>query len=345
MELSAGQLAHILEGEIEGNSDTMLKSLAKIEEGKPGAVCFLSNMEYEKHLYTSQASAVIVDRDFVPSKTLPDHITLIRVKNSRMAFAKLLEAYQQFRKKKPEVHPTAVIEENVSIGTDVYIGPNCYIGGGSIIGNGCIIKSGSRIGDAVIIGENCTLHYNVVINDDCRIGNHCIIQHGAVIGGDGFGFQPNSENDYQKISHIGNVVLEDHVEVGSNTTIDRATLGSTIIGKGVKLDNLIQIGHNVVIGENTVIASQSGVAGSVVIGKNCMIGGQVGFAGHQKIADGSKFAAKTGVLGSIHEPDGVYQGIPAVPLRTWQKAQIIFKRLPEIGKKLDEIERRLNDNP
>mgnify|MGYP003561698636 FL=1 len=298
----------------------------------------------KKHLYTSKASAVIVNQGFVPTKTVPDHITLIRVENPRMAFAKLLEAYQQFRKKEPGIHPTAVIEDKVTFGEDVYIGPNCYIGSGSVVGNGSIIKSGSRIGDSVQIGENCTIHFNVVINDDCRIGDNCIIQHGAVIGGDGFGFQPDSANDYQKISHIGNVILEDRVEVGANTTIDRATLGSTIIKKGVKLDNLIQIGHNVVIGENTVIASQSGVAGSVVIGKNCMIGGQVGFAGHQKIADGSKFAAKTGVLGSISTPDGIYQGIPAVPLRTWQKAQIIFKRLPEIGKKLDDIERRLNDN-
>ncbi len=341
MEFTAEQLAQLIGGEIEGNSETKVSSLSKIEEGKPGSVSFLYNPEYANYLYVSRASVIIVNSDFEPAKAIPEGLTLIRVPDSRAAFAKLLEAYQQMKTAKRGIHPTAIIDDEVEIGDDAYIGAYVEIGKGTRIGNNAHIKSGVKIGDNVTIGDNCMIHFNVVIADECIIGNHCTIQPGAIIGGDGFGFQPNSENNYAKIPHIGNVILEDHVEIGANTTIDRATMGSTVIKKGVKLDNLIQIGHNVIIDENTVIAAQSGVAGSTYIGKNCMIGGQVGFAGHQKIADGSKFAAKTGILGDIKTPDGVYQGIPYMNYRDFQRSFIHYKNLPSIVNELNQLKKEL----
>lgn len=344
MEFSASQLSEILEGTVEGNPDCKVNTLSKIDEGVPHSVSFLYNPDYTHHLYSTQSSVVIVNNTFEAEKEIPNHITLIRVEDARMSFGKLLEAYKQFKTTaKQGIHPTAVIEESAQIGENVYIGALAYIGHNAKVGNNCQIETQSYIGDRVSVGSDCIFHSRVTINEETQIGNHCIIQSGAVIGGDGFGFQPNSENNFTKLIHIGNVILEDHVEVGANTTIDRATVGSTIIRRGVKLDNLIQIGHNVEIDQNTVIASQSGVAGSTYIGKNCMIGGQVGFAGHQRIADGVKIAAKTGIPRDLKEENGVYQGNPAMPIGDFQRSYVFFRKLPKLSNEINELKKELKE--
>ena len=341
MEFSATQLAHLLEGRIEGSEDAMVGSLSKIEEGTPGSISFLSNPEYNEYIYTSKASIVIVNDSFEAEKSLPETLTLIRVPDARMAFAKILDAYQQYKNNISGIHPSAIIDEGATIGENVYVGPLVYIAKGAVIGDNTKIRANCIIGENVKIGENCLFHYGVKLNEETVIGNHCTVQPGAVIGGDGFGFQPNSENNYQKVPHIGNVILEDHVEVGANTTIDRATLGSTIIRKGVKLDNLIQIAHNVEIDQNTVIASQTGIAGSVYIGKNCMIGGQVGFAGHQRIADGTKIAAQSGVLKDIKPKDSIIQGSPAIPIGDFKRSYVLYKKLPSMQNDLISLQKEI----
>ena len=245
-----------------------LNDLSQIEKGKAGSVCFLSDMKFADFLYSTEASAAIVAHDFTPEKALPSTLSLIRVENPRLSVGKILEVYHQYKNSKTGVHATAVIEESATVGNDVFIGANVYIGENTVIGDNCRLKAGTTIGSNVKIGDNTHVHFNVTIEDDTVIGKNCVFQPGAVIGSEGFGFQPNSENNYQKLYHIGNVVIEDHVEIGSNTTIDRGTIGSTIIRKGVKLDNLIQVGHNVEIGENTVAAAQTGMAGSTIIGKD-----------------------------------------------------------------------------
>ena len=348
MEFSAAQLAQILEGRIEGNEEVQVSSLSKIEEGVPGSISFLSNPDYAEYIYTSDASIVIVNDDFKAEKALPESLTLIRVPDARMAFAKLLEAYQQYKNNISGIHPSAIIDEGAEIGENVYVGPLVYVAKGAKIGDNTKIRANCVIGENVKIGSDCLLHYNVTINEECVLGDHCTIQPGAVIGGDGFGFQPNSENNYHKVPHIGNVILEDHVEVGANTTIDRATLGSTIIRKGVKLDNLIQIAHNVEIDQNTVIASQTGIAGSVYIGKNCMIGGQVGFAGHQRIADGTKIAAQSGIPKDIKKENQIFQGSPALPIGDYKRSYVLYKNLPSmqddvatLKKELEQLKKEL----
>lgn len=337
MELLAKDLAQLLNGTVEGNANIMVNDLSKIEEGKPNSISFLSNPQYTEYIYTTKASLVIVSNDFVAEKKLPENLTLIRVPDPRMSFAKLLEVYQQLIKKKPgiskmaNIAESANIEKNVFIGDFVSIGENCKIGEGSIIHSNCSIS------DNVIIGKNCELHPGTRILHDCIIGNSCVFQSNAVIGSDGFGFAPNSDNKYNKVVHIGNVIVEDHVEIGANTTIDRATLGSTIIRKGVKLDNLIQVAHNVEIGENTVIAAQTGIAGSTKIGKNAMIGGQVGIIGHLNIADSVKIAAQSGIGSSITEEGSIVQGSPAMPIGDYKRAYVLFKNLPSLKNSIDEL--------
>ena len=344
MEFSAQQLSELLEGTLEGNPDVKVNTLSKIDEDVPHSVSFLYNPDYATYLYTTQSAVVIVNNSFTPDRKLPKQLTLIRVEDARMSFGKLLEAYKQFKSaEKKGIHPTAVIEESAQIGENVYIGALAYIGHQAKVGDNCKIEPHTYIGDQVTVGANCFFHNQVTVNEECIIGDDCIIQSGAVIGGDGFGFQPNSENNYTKLIHIGNVILEDHVEIGANTTIDRATMGSTIIRKGVKLDNLIQIGHNVEIGENTVIASQTGVAGSTYIGKNCMIGGQVGFAGHQRIADGTKIAAKSGIPKDIKQENGIFQGTPIMPIGDFRRSYVYFRKLPQLNKEVSELKKELNE--
>jgi UDP-3-O-[3-hydroxymyristoyl] glucosamine N-acyltransferase len=263
------------------------------------------------------------------------------VDNAYEAFASLLRLVDQARPRKKGIHSTAVIEESATVGSDVYIGPYTYVGENCTIGNGCSIYPHVYIGDSSIIGKNCIINPGVTIYHDCILGEGCIIHAGTVLGSDGFGFAPQSESEYMKIPQLGNVVLEDNVEVGANVTIDRATMGSTIIRKGVKLDNLIQIGHNVEVGENTVMAAQTGIAGSTKIGKNCMFGGQVGIAGHIKIANGSKIGAQSGILSPVKEENTIILGTPAIEYRQFFKSSVLFKKLPELKTRIDNIEKEV----
>ncbi|MBN2863422.1 MAG: UDP-3-O-(3-hydroxymyristoyl)glucosamine N-acyltransferase [Bacteroidales bacterium] len=337
MEFTASKIAGFLKGEIEGDPETVVNTVAKIEDGHKGALSFLANPKYEHYIYTTGSSVVLVNRDFVPvSKVQP---TLIRVENAYEAFASLLRLVDQSRPRKKGIHPGAVIEPSSIIGNDVYIGPCTYIGENCQIGENCLIYPNVFIGDNTKIGANCTINPGVNIYHDCIIGEGCIIHAGSVIGSDGFGFAPQVETEFQKIPQLGNVVIEDHVEIGANVAIDRATMGSTVIRKGVKLDNLIQVGHNVEIGENTVIAGQTGIAGSTKIGKNCMFAGQVGIAGHLKIADGTKLGAQSGVPGDIKKENSVLTGYPAIDHRNFLRSAIVFKSLPDMKSKIDNIER------
>lgn len=341
MKFTASQIAGMLGGQVEGDGEVAVGNLSKIEEGTPGTLTFLANPKYSSFIYTTGASIAIVSNDFVADQALPSTLTLIRVADAYGAFAKLLEAYNQFRQPAPGIHPSAVIDEGATIGEGVYIGPLVYVAAGVTIGKGCQINAGCSIATGVVIGEKTVLFSGVRIYNDCKIGAHCTLHSGVIIGGDGFGFAPNSENNYSKVPQIGNVILEDHVEVGSNTTIDRATLGSTIIRRGVKLDNLIQVAHNVEIGENTVIAAQTGIAGSTRIGKNCMIGGQVGIVGHITIADGTKIAAQSGVGSEIKEPNIILQGSPAFGIMDYKKSYVGFRKLPELMSEIQSLKKEI----
>jgi UDP-3-O-[3-hydroxymyristoyl] glucosamine N-acyltransferase len=339
MEFTAATIAGFLKGEIAGDPECIVNTVAKIEEGHVGALSFLANPKYEHFLYTTSSSIVLVNKTFVPSGEV--RATMIKVENAYEAFASLLRLVDQSRPRKKGIHPTSVIEPSAKIGSDVYIGPYSYIGDNCFIGDGCSIYPQVYIGDKTEIGKNCIIYPGVKIYHECIIGEDCIIHSGSVIGSDGFGFAPQSENEYMKIPQLGNVILEDHVEIGANVSIDRATMGSTIIRKGVKLDNLIQIGHNVEVGENTVMAAQTGVAGSVKVGKNCMFGGQVGIAGHLKVADGTKIGAQAGIAGDIKEANTTIIGSPAFDFKQFLKSSVIFRKLPEIKMKIDKIEKDL----
>lgn len=340
MKFSAQQIAGMLGGQVEGNPEVLVDNLSKIEEGKPGTLTFLANPKYAHYIYETQASIAIVSNDFVAENALPSDLTLVRVADAYASFAKLLEAYNSLKKPQPSIHKASVIADSASVGEGVHIAAFVVIGENAKIGKGCIIHAGSVVGDNVILGEGTVLYAGVKVYPDCTIGSHCTLHSGVVIGGDGFGFAPNSENNYSKVPQIGNVIIEDHVEVGANTTIDRATLGSTIIRKGVKIDNLIQIAHNVEIGENTVIAAQTGIAGSTKIGKNCMIGGQVGIVGHITIADGTKIAAQSGVGSEIKEPNTIVQGSPAFPIMDFKKSYVGFRKLPDMMRRLEDLEKK-----
>lgn len=328
-------IARILNGTVEGDPETKLNTVARIEEGHPGALSFLSNPKYEPYLYSTAASAVLVKNDFTPAKGVT--ATLIRVDDPYQALARLLAFYEQARPAKKGVHPSAVIDEKANIGADVFIGACAVISENAVIGDGCSLHPQVFIGENVKIGKNCTLHPGVKVYRDCVIGNDCILHAGAVIGADGFGFAPVSEANFMKIPQIGNVIIEDNVEIGSNTCIDRATMGSTLIRKGVKLDNLIQVGHNVEIGENTVIAAQSGLAGSTKVGRNCMFGGQVGLAGHLSIADGCKIGAQSGIMSTVSEENSILLGYPATDSKQFLKSVVYIRKLPELSSRLDAL--------
>ncbi|HAM08992.1 MAG: UDP-3-O-(3-hydroxymyristoyl)glucosamine N-acyltransferase [Bacteroidetes bacterium GWE2_41_25] len=339
MEFTAAVIAGFLKGEIEGNPEVKVNTIAKIEEGHEGALSFLANPKYEHYIYSTDSSVVLVNKTFVPSSKIK--ATLIRVENAYESFASLLRLVDQSRSRKTGIHPTAVIESSAKIGSDVYIGPYSYIGDNAVIGDGCSVYPHVYIGDNTKVGNNCTLYPGVTVYHECVLGKSCIIHAGSVIGSDGFGFAPQSENEFMKIPQLGNVLFEDNVEIGANVTIDRATMGSTIIRKGVKLDNLIQVGHNVEIGENTVMAALSGISGSTKLGKNCMIGGQVGFAGHIKIANGTKIGAQAGILGEIREENTALIGSPAFDIKQFMKSTVIFKRLPDMKVKIDRLEKEV----
>ena len=339
MKFTAEQIAGMLEGTVEGNSSAEVSGLSKIEEGKAGTLTFLANPKYISHIYSTGASIAIVSNDFVAEQALPETLTLIRVADAYGSFAKLLEAYSQFKRPRPGIHASAVIDSTVVIGENVHIGAGVVIEPNVSIGNNAVIMAQSYLGEHVKVGNFTTVHPGVKIYSECVIGANCTLHAGVIIGADGFGFAPQADNQYAKVPQIGNVVIEDRVEIGANTAIDRATLGSTIIREGVKLDNLIQIAHNVEIGKNTVIAALTGIAGSTKIGENVMIGGQVGIAGHLTIANGVKIAAQTGISASVLKEDVVMQGTPAVSTMDFKKSYIIHRRLPQLLERIERLEK------
>ncbi len=341
MEFTAQQLAELLQGRVEGDPGVRVNRLAKIEEGEPGSLTFLANPKYEDFIYSTKASLVIVNDSFIPDR--PISTNLIKVKDAYKSFAVLLDTYNKISQNRSGREEPHTIAASARIGENPYIGAFVYIGENSIIGNNVKLYPGVYIGDNVSIGDDTMLFPGVKVYSDCKIGKDCRIHSGVVIGGDGFGFAPQDDSNYLKVAQIGNVIIEDHVEIGSNTTIDRATLGSTIIRKGVKLDNLIQIAHNVEIGEHTVIAAQTGIAGSTKIGRFCMIGGQVGIVGHLVIADKVKIAAQSGIGSSIVKEGEIIQGSPAFFIGDYKKSYVGFRKLPELMIKIEELERKLEE--
>lgn len=340
MKITAAQIAEVLGGDVEGDSTVEVSTLSKIEEGTPGSITFLSNPKYNHYIYTTNASVAIVNKTFVAEHEIKT--TLIRVDDAYKAFSKILEFYNQIKLMKSGIEQPSVISEGVVYGEDLYLGSFSYIGKNTKIGNNVKIYPNSFVGDNVVIGDNTILFAGARIYSETIIGKNCTIHSGTIIGSDGFGFAPSEDGSYTKVPQIGNVIIEDDVEIGSCTTVDRATLGSTIIRKGVKLDNQIQIAHNVEIGEHTVIASQSGVAGSTKIGKYCVIGGQVGIVGHITIGDHVKIQAQSGVGKNIKDGE-VIQGSPAIAYNDFSKSFIYFKKLPSIVKEIDDLKKKTSN--
>lgn len=339
LSFTLSQIAQIIGGILEGGSpQTQVNTLCKIEEGHEGGLSFLANPKYTPYLYETEASAVIVNEDFQPER--PVKAALIRVRNAYEAFARLLSFYNEYTVPKPGISPLASIAPDARIGKEVYIGEFAVIASGAEIGDGCKIYPQCYVGSQARLKENCILYPGVKIYAHSQIGRSCILQAGAVIGADGFGFAPNN-GSYEKIPQIGNVILEDNVEIGANTCIDKATMGSTVIREGTKLDNLIQIGHNVIVGKNTVMAAQVGIAGSTKVGENCMFGGQVGIAGHSRIANGVKLAAQSGVPGSIRKENAVLLGTPPIDPGTYSRASVHFKNFDAIVNRINQLEKEV----
>jgi UDP-3-O-[3-hydroxymyristoyl] glucosamine N-acyltransferase len=341
MQFTAQQLALMLNGTVEGDPAVQVNQLGKIEEAQAGSLSFLANPKYEQYLYTTDASAVIVNNDQALAQ--PVKATLIRVENAYSAITVLLEMYNTLKLNKTGIEQPSFIHPSATIGENAYIGAFAYIGPNVKIGNNCKIYPQTYIADDVELADNVTLYAGVKVYFDCKIGNNVIIHSGTIIGADGFGFAPVGDGTYSKIAQIGNVVIEDDVEIGSNTTIDRATMGSTIIRKGVKLDNLIQVAHNVEIMSNTVVAAQSGISGSTKIGENCIIGGQVGIVGHINIAKGTQVQAQSGISRSLTEEGKKWMGSPAQPYSNHMRSQIVINRLPELEKKINELEKIITE--
>jgi UDP-3-O-[3-hydroxymyristoyl] glucosamine N-acyltransferase len=337
MQFTAQQLALMLNGTVEGDPSVQVNQLGKIEEAQPGSLSFLANPKYEQYLYTTDASAVIVNNDQALAQ--PVKATLTRVENAYMAITTLLEMYNTLKLNKTGIEQPSFIHPSATIGENAYIGAFAYIGPNVKIGNNCKIYPQTYIADDVELADNVTLYAGVKIYFDCKIGNNVIIHSGTIIGADGFGFAPVGDGTYSKIAQIGNVVIEDDVEIGSNTTIDRATMGSTIIRKGVKLDNLIQVAHNVEIMSNTVVAAQTGISGSTKVGENCIIGGQVGIVGHISIAKGTQVQAQSGISRTLAEEGKKWMGSPAQPYSNHMRSQIVINRLPELERKINELEK------
>lgn len=347
MEFSAKQIADFIQGEVVGDENATVQTFAKIEEGMPGAISFLANPKYASYLYETQSSIVLVNKDFEPEKEVKT--TLIKVNNAYESVAKLLTLYEMSKPKKTGIDPLASIASSAQIGENVYIAPYAVIGEGVIIGNNTQIHANAVIEDNAKVGNNCIIYPNATVYHECRIGNNVILHAGSVIGADGFGHAPAADG-YEKIPQIGIVIIEDNVEVGANTCIDRATMGATIIRKGVKLDNLIQVAHNVEVGSNTVMASQCGIAGSTKIGEWCMFGGQVGVAGHSKIGDRLNVGAQTGIPGNMKGNQTV-MGSPAIDAKLFARSSVVSKRLPEmyqtlnaLQKEVEELKKLLNKN-
>lgn len=337
MEFTASQIAELINGKVEGDPGASVSNVSRIEEGKKGTLSFLANPKYIPFIYETKASIVIVNEDFKPEKKIAP--TLIRVSDAYSAFAKLIEYYDRIRSDRKGISEKASVARGASFGKDVYIGHLAVIEEGVRIGDGVKIYPDVFVGENVVIGNNTVIFPGVRIYHDTEIGANCRIHAGVIIGSDGFGFAPQDDSNYVKVAQIGNVVIGNNVEIGSNTTIDRATMGSTIIHDGVKLDNLIQIAHNVVIGENTVIAAQTGISGSTRIGRNCMIGGQVGIIGHLTIADDVKIAAQSGIGASITKQGAIVQGSPAFEIGKYRRSYVHFRKLDEMDERISRLEK------
>lgn len=340
MEFTAKQIAEFLKGRVEGNENEVVSSLCKIEEGKKGALAFLANPKYTHYIYDTDASVVIVNEDFYLEQAIK--ATLVRVKDAYSSFATLLEIYNQYRSLRNGVSSLAFVSDKVKLGENVYVGEFSVIEKDAVIGDDCKIYPQVYIGENVKIGNNVTIFAGVKIYHDTVIGDNCILHSGVVLGADGFGFAPLEDGTFKKIPQLGNVIIEENVEIGANTCVDRSTMGSTIVKKGTKLDNLCQIAHNVKIGENTVMSAMSGVAGSTTIGNNCLIGGQAGFVNSIKIGDRVKVGAKTGVFKNVKD-DVVILGYPSAEFRPYMKSVALFNRLPELEKRISELEKQLKE--
>jgi len=340
MEFTAKIVADFLKGKVEGDPEVKVSSVSPIENGKKGSLAFLANPKYAKYIYTTEASIVLVSKDFVAEQEVKT--TLVRVDDAYKAFASLLDLYQSSLPQKVGIDAKASISNSAKLGEKCYVGDFAFIGENAFIGNNVKVYPQVYIGDNVTIGDNTIIYPGVKIYMGCAVGKNCIIHAGTVIGSDGFGFAPTGES-FKKIPQIGNVVIEDEVEIGSNCSIDRATMGSTLIRKGVKLDNLIQVAHNVEIGENTVMAAQVGIAGSTKLGKNCMIGGQVGFAGHITICDNVKVGAQAGVGINVTEDGMALWGSPAFEYKKAVRSITVFKNLPDLATRLNQLERELKE--
>ena len=337
MEFTAKQIAAYVGGEIVGDENATVRTFAKIEEGVKGALSFLSNPKYASYIYDTQSSIVLVNNNFVPEK--PIQATLIKTANAYESLAKLMALYESVKPKKKGISTMTSIAASATIGEDVYIGPFVYIGENAVIGNNTIIEANTSIGDNATIGSNCLLYNNVTIYHDCKVGNRCILHAGSVVGSDGFGFAPGA-NGYEKIPQIGIAILEDDVEIGANTCIDRATMGATIIKRGVKLDNMVQVAHNVIIDEHTVMAAQCGVAGSTKVGNWCMVGGQAGISGHIKIGNQVKVGGHSGVTNNVQDGKAV-MGFPAFEHTQFARAAVIFKKQPEMYREMNSLKKEI----
>ncbi len=341
MKFTAQQIAELIKGTVEGDANQVIRDVSKIEEGQPETLTFLANPKYEHYIYQTNASVVIVNTDFKPEK--PVKATLIRVEDAYQALAKLLQLYESSLPRKTGIEQPSFIDPSAKVGDFVYIGAFAYISEKAKIGNNVQIWPGAFVGEGVEIGDDTIIYSGVKIYKQCKVGKNCILHSGLVVGSDGFGFAPGPDGEYQKIPQVGNVIIEDFVEIGANTTIDRATMGSTIIRKGAKIDNLVQIAHNVEVGSNTVIAAQTGIAGSTKIGSNCMFGGQVGIAGHIKIANQVKLAAQTGITKSISKDGSVLMGSPAMDAMKYNKSYVLFRKLPAIYQQLQETDKKVSE--
>ncbi len=340
MEFSAKQIAEFIHGVIVGDENATVHTFAKIEEGVPGAISFLSNPKYTHYIYETKSTIVLVNKDFEPER--PVSATLIKVDNAYESVAKLLTLYEMSKPKKTGIHPLAFIDPTAKIGKDVYIDAFAYVGANAVIGDGVALHPHATVCENAVIGENSILYPNVTVYHDCRVGKRCILHAGSVVGADGFGFAPSPEG-YEKIPQIGIAMLEDDVEIGANTCVDRATMGATIVHKGVKLDNLIQIAHNVEVGSHTVMASQVGIAGSTKVGEWCMFGGQVGLAGHIRVGNHVNIGAQSGIPGTVKGDNLTIMGSPAIDAKQFFKSSVIYKKLPDMYQTLNRMEKEIEE--
>lgn len=339
MKFTALQIAALLGGTVEGDPNVEVWNVAKIEEGAPGMLSFLANPKYTPYIYETQSSVVIVNYSFVAEKSIS--ATLIRVADAYASFAKLLTFYDQLSQDKKGVSSLAFVSSSAKCGDNIYLGEFAFVGENVTIGNNVKVYPQVYVGDGCVIGDNTVLYPGVRLYRNTVVGQRCIIHAGAVIGADGFGFAPQEDGHYEKIPQVGNVMIDDDVEIGANTTIDRSTMGSTRVHKGVKLDNLVHLAHNVEVGENSALAAQVGVSGSTHLGKNCVVGGQSGFVGHLHIADGSKFGGQCGIMGSIKEENQEFMGTPIQPLRQYLVSNARFRHIDAMARKIDELEKEL----